>query len=200
MLRAARGFSLIELMVTLGVAALLLLAAVPAMQGWVADARVRTAAEAFQNAARLAQGEAIRRSRTAVLMLTSDAPTLDAKPAEDGQRWVVRLVERSIDDGIDESLLVLGGAEAAASNVTVQGDALTCFNAFGQMVALSSAATGLGAECQAPGDATAREFAFSHDGARTLKVLITLGGKVRLCDAQKTFSDAQPDGCPSSKS
>ncbi|HJV68324.1 pilus assembly FimT family protein [Ideonella sp.] len=198
--RALRGFSLIELMVTLGVAALLLLAAVPAMQSWVADARVRTAAESFQNAARLAQGEAMRRSRTAVLVLTDSSPTLAATPAAGGQRWIVRLIERSVDDGAEDSLFVRGGGEAAAGGVTVQGSALTCFNAFGQLTTLSSQATGLDAECEAPTSSTANEFVFSRDGGRSLKVLISRGGQVRLCDAQKTFSDDHPDGCPSAAS
>jgi len=198
-LRSLRGFSLIELMVTLGVAALLLLAAAPAMQSWVADARVRTAAEAFQNAARLAQAEAMRRSRTAVLMLTDSTPTLAAVPAADGQRWVVRVLERNIDDGVEDSMFVRGGSEASAGEVTVQGDALTCFNAFGQLTTLTAQTTGLAA-CTAPTDSTANEFVFSRDGGRSLKVLISRGGQVRMCDAQKTFSDDHPDGCPSTAS
>jgi type IV fimbrial biogenesis protein FimT len=31
---------------------------------------------------------------------------------------------------------------------------------------------------------------------RPLRVLVTLGGSVRLCDPAKTLSAAQPDGCP----
>lgn len=193
---ASRGFSLIELMVTLVVLGVLLVAAVPAMQSWVVNGQVRTAAEAFQNAARLAQGEAIRRSRTAVLMLTDDTPTLDAAPSADGQRWVVRLLERRIDDGNDTPLFVRGGAEPAAGGVTVAGDALLCFNAFGQLTTLSEDATGLDASCSAPAGAAATEYVFSRDGGRTLKVLIAGGGQVRLCDAAKTLSDTDPDGCP----
>jgi type IV fimbrial biogenesis protein FimT len=199
MLKSGRphsGFSLIELMVTIAVMGVMLAAAAPVMQSWITDSRVRTAAEAFQNAARVAQGEAIRRSRTAVLMLTDSEPTLDAEPADGGQRWVVRLLERSIDDGEDASLFVRGGAEPAAGEVTVQGDALTCFNAFGQLTTLTSKATGLDAGCEAPADSAAREFAFTREGGRTLKVLIARGGQVRLCDADKTFSDSDPDGCP----
>jgi type IV fimbrial biogenesis protein FimT len=199
MLRTGRpqcGFSLIELMVTIAVMGIMLAAAAPAMQSWIADSRVRTAAESFQNAARVAQGEAIRRSRTAVLMLTDSEPTLDAEPADGGQRWVVRLLERSIDDGEDASLFVRGGAEPAAGEVTVEGAALTCFNAFGQLTTLSSKATGLDAGCEAPAGSGAREFTFTRDGGRTLKVLVARGGQVRMCDAEKTYSDSDPDGCP----
>lgn len=196
-----RGFSLIELMVTLSVAALLMVAAVPAMQSWIANSKVRTAAEAFQNAARLSQAEAIRRSRTAVVALTNDAPGLDAKPTDDGQRWFVRVLERSTQDDGEDSLYLRGGTEPEANGVTVVGDALTCFNALGQQTTIASGDTGLEVGCTKPADSSAdKAYVFSRDGARTLKVLIGLGGKVRLCDAEKTFSDSQPDGCPSDAS
>jgi type IV fimbrial biogenesis protein FimT len=199
--RGQRGFSLIELVISVTIVALLLLVAVPALQSWVSDARVRTAAESFQNAVRLAQAEAVKRSRTAVVMLTDGTPSIDAKPAQNGTRWVVRLLERSTTDTEESSLFVRGGGEASSGDVTVSGQALVCFNAFGQQTTLSSSATGLGTACSAPDDSEdTTDFSFSRSGSRTLKVLISLGGKVRLCDAEKTFSDSHPDGCPSTTS
>jgi type IV fimbrial biogenesis protein FimT len=112
---------------------------------------------------------------------------------------VVRLIERSTaDDDEEEGLFVRGGGEASSGDVTIGGGtALICFNAFGQQATLESEANGLGADCNAS-DATA--ISFSRIGGRTLKVLVGLGGKVRLCDAEKTFSDSHPDGCPSTTS
>jgi type IV fimbrial biogenesis protein FimT len=196
-----RGFSLIELAISITIVSLILLVAVPAMQSWVADARVRTAAESFQNAVRLAQAEAVKRSRTAVVMLTDGTLSLDAKPASNGTKWVVRLLERSTTDSEEQDLFVRGGGEASSGGVTVSGKSLVCFNAFGQQSTLDSAATGLGTGCSAPADSdVTTDFSFSRTGGRTLKVLISLGGKVRLCDAEKTFSDSHPDGCPSTTS
>jgi type IV fimbrial biogenesis protein FimT len=192
-----QGFSLIELVVAITIVALLLLVAVPAMQSWVADARVRTAAEAFQNAVRLAQAEAVKRSRTAVVMLTDSAPSLDATPSSNGTKWVVRLIERPTLDSEEEDLFVRGGGEASSGDVTIGGGtSLICFNAFGQQTALAGSVNGLGADCNASDTA----ISFSRMGGRTLKVLVGLGGKVRLCDAEKTFSDSHPDGCPSTTS
>jgi type IV fimbrial biogenesis protein FimT len=193
-----RGFSLIELVIAITIVALLLLVAVPALQSWVSDARVRTAAESFQNAVRLAQAEAIKRSRTAVVMLTDSTPSIDAKPTKNGKKWVVRLLERSTTDDDEESLFVRGGGEASSGDVTVGGDiALICFNALGQQTDLAGAVNGLAVDCD-KSDSTA--VSFSRLGGRTLKVLVNLGGKVRMCDAEKTFSDSQPDGCPSTAS
>jgi type IV fimbrial biogenesis protein FimT len=193
-----RGFSLIELVIAITIVALLLLVAVPALQSWVSDARVRTAAESFQNAVRLAQSEAIKRSRTAVVMLTDSTPSIDAKPTKNGKKWVVRLLDRSTTDDDEESLFVRGGGEASSGDVTVGGDiALICFSALGQQTDLTGAANGLAVDCD-KSDSTA--VSFSRLGGRTLKVLVNLGGKVRMCDAEKTFSDSQPDGCPSTAS
>ncbi|MGM9488806.1 GspH/FimT family pseudopilin [Ideonella sp. YS5] len=193
-----RGFSLIELVIAITIVALLLLVAVPALQSWVSDARVRTAAESFQNAVRLAQAEAVKRSRTAVVMLTDSTPSIDAKPNKNGKRWVVRLLERSTTDDDEGSLFVRGGGEASSGDVTVGGDiSLICFNALGQQTGLSGTANGLSVDCD-KSDNTA--VSFSRISGRTLKVLVNLGGKVRLCDAEKTFSESQPDGCPSTAS
>lgn len=192
-----RGFSLIELMVTLSVAALVLTSAAPAVSSWIADARVRGVADTLQNAVRLAQAEAIARSRPSVLALTADAPSLDATASADGQRWMVRLLDRESDDEADASgLFVRGGTDAASQGVTVEGPALLCFNGFGQLITLTADATGLGAACTAPSDATPRTYTLHHDGgSRNLQIQVALGGQVRLCDANKTFSDDTPEGC-----
>lgn len=198
-LAARRGFSLIELMVTLTVAALLMMLAVPAFQTWIADARVRSTAEAFANGVRLAQGESVRRSRTAVVMLTNGAAELDATPAKNGKRWVAQMLERKTEDSDAPSLFLRSGGEAAEMDVTVTGNALICFNAYGRQVSLTSAESGVGADCTAPsGGDTVSEYSFTRTGGRTLKVLVSLGGNVRLCDAAKSYSDKFPDGCPAS--
>jgi len=76
-----RGFSLIELMVTISVMALLLAAAVPSFGPWVANSRVRSTAESLQNGIRLAQTEAVRRNRQVAFTFTNETPSLTAAPA-----------------------------------------------------------------------------------------------------------------------
>jgi type IV fimbrial biogenesis protein FimT len=191
---AGRGFTLIELMVTLTLASILMVVAIPAVFSWVADARVRTAGETLQNAVRVAQGEAIRRSRSAVLVLTNATPALNAAPAANGQRWYVQTVQRASDGAAElASLYVRGGTEPASKNVSVTGPSVVCFNAFGQLTSLTAAQTGLGVACDTK---LPKTYALSASGTtRNLNVQIGLGGQVRMCDPARTLSDTTPDGC-----
>lgn len=192
------GFSLIELMITLAVLSLLLLATVPSFGHWVGNQRVRSTAESMQNGLRLALASALQRNRSAAFVLTADTPSLAARPASNARNWYVRLLPLADSDERD------GDAESATryvdgSNfgtqgaVTVSGPALLCFGPLGQQVSLDSDATGLGTACNSASPAV---YTVSGSGSdRPLQVQVYLGGRVRLCDPAKTLSNEAPDGC-----
>jgi type IV fimbrial biogenesis protein FimT len=190
-----RGVTLIELMVTLSIMALLLTAAAPPMAGWAANARVRGVAEQLQNSLRLAQAEAIRRNRQTVLALTNQTPQLSATPAANGQSWLVRSLPLLSGETASDNDYIQDNSSARQNGVTISGPALLCFNSVGRQV--SNSATGLGASCSAPTDAsTASTYTLTAIGAgRTLQLQVFLGGQVRLCDPSRTVSDSTPDGC-----
>lgn len=193
--RRSAGFTLIELLVTLALMALLLASAMPAMSGWAADTRLRSVAEQLQNSLRLAQSEAIRRNRQTVLALTDAAPALDASPSADGQRWFVRSLPLLAGETASAADYIQDSSSARQSGVTLSGAALICFNAMGRQT--SNSATGLGASCSAPLDASAPSFytlrtsGASHD----LQLQVYLGGRIRLCNPSHSLSDTRPDGC-----
>ncbi|NDY92084.1 pilus assembly FimT family protein [Ideonella livida] len=193
--RRPAGFTLVELMVTLAVAALMLAMAVPAASQWVANARLRAVAETAQNAVRLAQAEAVRRSRSAGYLLTADVPSTSAVPQADGGRWAVLLMVRDGEASVDDPFL-RGGTEAASQGVTVTGPALLCFNALGQRSTLTAAENGLGADCESPSGSDPVTYTFTASGAsRSLAVQVGLGGEVRLCDPSQSLASGQVEGC-----
>jgi type IV fimbrial biogenesis protein FimT len=189
------GFSLVELMITVAVFALLMMAAVPSFQAWIAGARVRSVAESLQNSLRMSQTEAVRRSRQTSFVLTNAQPALDAAPAGNGSNWYARVLPQTAGEAANENDFIVGETFARQSGVTVTGPALLCFNSMGRLV--SNGATGLGEDCVAPASAIEPVvYRISTLGAdRELLVQAYLGGKIRMCDAAKKLTDGKPDGC-----
>ena len=187
-----RGFSLIELMVTLTLLGVLLAAAIPAFGTWTANARVKSVAESIQNGLRLAQTEAVRQNRQTVFALTNETPALGATLVADGSNWFIQTLPLVAGDPVR---FIQGGTFAKQSGVGVAGAALLCFNSTGRQV--TNTATGLGFDCTAPAVATTpSEFNVTKTGSadRRLRVQVFLGGRIRMCDQDKNIA-TQPDGC-----
>lgn len=196
--RPPRGFTLIEMMIVLVVSVLLLLAGAPSWGTWIADARVRSTAEALQNGLRLAQSEAVQRNRASVFALTAARPAWNARPQANGRSWLVQMLPLAdSDEAASPSQFVQGNAYASQAGIDIDGPALLCFGPLGRQLSLSAAQTGLGAGCDAPPDADSpTTYTVSKAGAsRTLRVTVHAGGRVRMCDAGKTLSNNSPEGC-----
>lgn len=188
---AARGFTLVELMVTVVLLGSLMALALPAMNGWVRNSRIRTVADTLQNGLRLAQAEAVRRSRQTVFSLTADTNPSDGLTAvENGANWSVNFIPLLTDE-TGSTFIEGGGLTGLAPDVQITGPATLCFNSLGRVVGNTSPGTGVTCNAQPA------EYRIAIPNAdRPLRVLVALGGQVRLCDPAKTLSNAHPDGCP----
>jgi type IV fimbrial biogenesis protein FimT len=163
------GFSLIELVVVIGMLLLIILVGLPAFTGILASMRVRAVAESLLSGVQTARTEAVRRNQPASFNLD----------AEQGGGWSILLVA-------DGSTLQTKPASEGGS-VNVQGDmgsSLT-FNNLGQRTApaggvltfsLTNPSVG---DCQPTGN------------IRCLSVTVEPGGQSRLCDPQRTAPDPQ---------
>lgn len=187
----AAGFTLIELMVTIVLLAILLALGFPSMSTWIHNSKVRTVGDALQNGLRLAQAEALRRSRQTVFSLTNSAtPQTSFTAALNGRNWSVNTVPLLTDE--TGQFIEAGVLSSVGSNVDINGPASICFNSLGRMVATPSSVTGTGASCTA----AAATYNISATGSdRPMRVLVTLGGQVRMCDPARSLSTS-PDGCP----
>ena len=189
-----QGFSLIELMVTIAIFSMLLLAAMPSFSGWIANARVRSVAEEIANGLRIAQSEAVRRNRPVAFVLTNNTPAKSATPSDNGKNWYVQALPlASSSETAADSDYVQGGNYASQSGVTISGTSSVCFGPMGNLTATAAVkATVIGAACSDG----AQTYTVSRTGAdRSLKVVLGVGGQVRMCDPTKTLSTTTPDGC-----
>ena len=85
--RASRGFTLVELMVTVAVFAIVAAMAAPAMQAMVTASRLNGASEELVTALQLARSEAIRRNARVMVCSSADGATCSG--SGDWSRWIV---------------------------------------------------------------------------------------------------------------
>jgi len=193
--RAAQGFTLVELLVTLTVFGLLLAASAPAFSTWVKNARIRTAAQQVQDGIRLAHAEAARRSRQTVFTLTNDVPGLTSTAVANGSNWAVHTVPLL---GSEATEFVQGASIAdQTGGVTITGPAALCFNSAGRRQVTNATPGVTGADCTVNAATSPLTYTVtsSGTGTRRLRVTVALGGQVRICDVDRALSATAPDGC-----
>jgi type IV fimbrial biogenesis protein FimT len=174
-MRPPAGFTLIELMVTLSIAALLVVLALPAYSVWLADAQIRTGAQTVAGGLRYAQAEAIKRNENVELMLDSTTKT---------GGWLARLVS-------DGSTLRTGGFLEGADRVqfttTPAGNNTVTFTGIGQIPLLN-------ADASSPFDTVTVALPAVAD-SRPLQVLVGNNRTgIKICDPAWPATD--PKGCP----
>ena len=204
----ASGFTLLEMVVTMGIFAILVALAVPTMRTWISNTKVRAVADGLQNGVRLAQTESLRRSRQVVFVLTNSTTpqALPLNALATGSYWAIYAIPSMTDGSEGTGAFIDSGVlGSTAANVTVNGKPAICFNSVGRLVGNPFPAvttiTG-GATCTLPvttvlpTNMPAELYNVALNGAdHPLQVQVTLGGQVHLCDRSKTLSPGNPDGC-----
>lgn len=165
-MRLQRGVTLIELSITIVIAAILIALAVPSFKIMLANAQIRTAAQALHDGLQLARVEAIRRNERVIftkgtqsawtVSIESDASTVQTRPYTEG-------------------------STAATVSVTPNGAIKVTFNSLGRVVANTDASNSI-SQLDIDVPITVIPAADSHE----LRITITTGGAIRLCDPNAT--------------
>ena len=118
------GFTLIELIVTLSVAAILITLAVPNFRDFLLNNRLTTTANEFTAAANLARSEAIKRGRNATVCVSETsmlANPVCSNGTDWGVGWLVWVDADSSDDMSNDELLRVGDV-LTDTGLTFTGD------------------------------------------------------------------------------
>lgn len=167
-----QGFTLVEMMVTLFVLAILLAVAVPSFRAMLLNFQIRAAAEGLNTGLQLARAEAIRRNTNVIFTLNNNAT------------WTVGcqvVVADADSDGVDDCPEVIQSKEGVegATKVSIEvvpaGAASVTFNGLGRVTFNND------------GSNIMRQIDIDADegSGRNLRILIR-GGSVHFCDPNVT--------------
>lgn len=183
--RRSAGFTLIELVVTLAVLALLLMVGLPSFATWLQNTQIRTAAEGMQAGLQLARAEALRRNVSVRFQLVNSLADGCALSSS-GTSWVVSLADATGVCGAIESdaaapqiIQKRSGAEGSPNAlIAATGGSTVVFNGLGRV-------TGAGAIAQIditnPGGGACKT-SVGNEPMRCLQIHVASGGQVRMCD------------------
>jgi type IV fimbrial biogenesis protein FimT len=180
--RRHSGFSIVEIMISVLIVGILIVAAIPSFKNWIQNAQIRTAGESMVNALQTARNEAIRRN-TCVQAKLVDAPKTSwdvrlCSSAEDAT--VPPLNQRSHDEGSQNVSLIVTPSDAT----------IISFNALGRVLdpnPVDGSKPFTVIEIHNTTMAAADE--------RNLTIQIPPGGSVRMCDPNPAIATTDPRHC-----
>lgn len=187
-----RGLSLVEMAIAMAILALLIALGVPGFQTWLLNTQIRNSAEAMSAGLQQARAEAVKRNQPVqfTLVTTNNPAVLDDTCAASaaGTSWVVSQdtpdgkCATDVSDGVAPRIVAkrAGGEGSAAATVAGTSAAGTAassvsFNGFGRTN---------GAAPLAQINVTS-----VASGTRALRVQISAGGAIRVCDPVVTDSN-----------
>jgi type IV fimbrial biogenesis protein FimT len=198
---AARGVSLIELLVGIAVLSVALMLGVPSLSEWIANTQIRSTAESLQNGLNLARAEAVRRNTIVRFQLTT---TLDnsCALARTGASWVVNMSQSvapaqlcgaSVSDENTPFLLQKSGPVTSRTSATVDASQSTvAFNGLGRMTSTTNPTTA--ASITTFGVGSSSGTCVKDAGKmRCLQVTVTPAGQIRMCDPARSATATPPD-------
>jgi type IV fimbrial biogenesis protein FimT len=174
-MRRHRGFTIIELMATLAVGAILVVLAVPSFTQMIQNNRLTTQINEFVSALQLARSEAVKRNENVVLCATDDpnAAPLDCTAGADWETgWII--FADADDDGVPSAtadqcnagadcILAVNSGVASTSN-TLRGDPAAVADSIAYLPSGVSDAAGTFILCDERGAAHAKAVVVSNTG------------------------------------
>lgn len=208
MRHASEGFSFVELIVVVAIMAILFTLGSIGFAHWLTNIRIRSTADAIQTGLNLARAEAVRRNMV-VRFVMIDTVSAGCVAVTSASNWVVSLDDAvgdcagavlneafPITDAVNNpSPRIIQSRQAAEGSTRVAIDADQALFRF----------NGLGRLADVPGvspvvidvtDPDVNKCVASGGKIRCLRLTVTVGGQVRMCDPAYDVAGTDPQRCP----
>jgi type IV fimbrial biogenesis protein FimT len=189
---AQRGVSLIELLVGIAIMVIAVALGAPTFTEWIYNSQIRSTAESVQNGLQFARAEAVRRNAPVRMQLTTSLDSACAISTA-GTNWVVNLASDGTPASkCDQSFILQTGQPVSAkASATISSDhaATFGFNGLGRIAATTSPDTKV--EDAAIDIKSSKGTCAIESGGtlRCLRVLVSAGGQIRMCDPKRGSGD-----------
>lgn len=197
------GMSLIELLVTLTILGLVLLATLPSMVGWSRNTQIRTAAEAILNGLQKTRSEALRRNTrvrfSLVTTASGNAGLLDntCQLSSSSASWVISRADPSgacaaaLSDSDTPMIIEKWAQGENGRTVTI---AVRNANADGSCSSTATTPSALVFDAFGRLDSSLQSRCIDIDNStgssnRALRIIIGSGGTMRMCDPTLSATD-----------
>jgi type IV fimbrial biogenesis protein FimT len=181
---AGRGFTIIELVITLALFGVLLGLGIPAFTTFIQNAQIRNAAENAMTGINLARAEAVQRNSTVRFQLVTNLTSSCALSQSSGT-WVVSqdsaagLCDVAPSETVTPRTIRKQSAQEGSAKVavTATGSSSIVFNGLGRVVG-----TGISQIDINHSTLTCEHVDLVNGSARCLRILVSTGGLAKLCD------------------
>ena len=184
----SKGFTLIELMVTVSIAAILMLTAVPSLTAFRRNAELTSVANKFITSLNAARGEAMKRGMSAVVVPLDNGASWDAGWAVFVDKLRTRTYSPTGTGTVSTQQRVPAGITVSGNGTAAPATPYVMFDASGFSKNASGGPSALALSIRR-NDVTAAD-----QPSQTRIVIISMTGRVRVC----TPTSASDTGCNAS--
>ena len=183
--RFAKGHTLIEMMIAIVILSILLVLAARSYGVWIANSRIRTAAETLAEGLSAARNEAIKRNRQVGFRLMTDLSS-GCSASDSGTSWVASVDDPTskCDVAISDALapFIVAKKSAAEGTAKVTIDALDSSGSSANTIIFNGVGRVLLTDQTPIARIDIASSALSDEQTRKLRIVLTTGGMIRMCD------------------
>ena len=181
--RPAKGFTLVELLVVIALAATLTMIAIPALRDMIMRNRIQAASSEFQSALAIARGEAIKRGGDAKVTIVANTGTAASPNWASGVTvfYDTTLNANGNVPPTDATTLLMSTSPLSAGVTSTANLNYITFNGYGRTISTSGAPLG-------------GNIAFGATDSTWRCVIINLQGRTRTVEL--TNANYVANGCP----